>query len=240
MWRAWLLVYPFLTVYVALGALVGVPLTWATRDIRPLYWIARQGVRAALRLSGVRIETRHLERAFAVQPAIFVANHVSNIEPPALFGVLPRVAFMLKRELGRIPLLGYIMKLGSFIYVDRRDKASRHRALEQGVETLREGVSLMIFPEGTRSPDGELLPFRPGPFTMAIEAEAAVTPVTVLGARELMPKGSRTIRPGLVTLVFHEPIETKGMTPTERSMLMERVRTAIRSGLEQASEGRAC
>lgn len=235
MLRAWLLVYPFLAVYVTAGTLIGVPLTWLIRDIRPLYWIARQGVHLGLRLSGVRIRTRNLERAFAVQPAVYVANHVSNLEPPALFGVLPRVAFLLKRELGQIPLLGYVMKLGSFIYVDRRDKDSRHKALEQGVETLRKGVSLMIFPEGTRSPDGKLLPFRPGPFTMAIEAEAAVTPVTVLGARELMRKGSMAIKPGVITLVFHEPIPTRGMTPGDRSMLMDRVRAAIRSALDNGA-----
>lgn len=234
MLRAWLLVYPFLAVYVTLGALVGVPYTWLTGRIGLLYWISRQGCLLALRLSGVRLRTEHLDRAFASQPAVFVANHVSNLEPAALFGVLPRVAFMLKRELGRIPVLGYVMGLGSFIYVDRRDKDSRHKALEQGVAALGKGVSLMIFPEGTRSPDGKLLPFRPGPFTMAIEAEAAVVPVTVLGARNLMRKGSMAIKPGEMTLVFHAPIETRGMTAADRSTLMERARRAIESGLDRS------
>jgi 1-acyl-sn-glycerol-3-phosphate acyltransferase len=231
MLRTYLFLYPLLAVYILLAAIVFVPLTWVTRDIRPIYWAARQGCRLGFWAAGVRVETIGLERAWSKPVALFVANHVSNLDPPALFAVLPRIAVILKKELGRIPLLGYIMSLGGFIYVDRRARDSRKQALEAGVATLRNGISLLVFPEGTRSPDGKLLPFRPGPFSMAIDAGAAVTPVTVRGARELMPKGTMVLKPGTMQLIFHEPIETAGMSPAERQGLAERVRGVIASAL---------
>ena len=170
--RALLIALPVISLYVAVAAVTFVPLTWIIRDIRPIYWVARQGCKLALWLSGVRVRYVNLENARRYPVSVFVSNHVSNLEPPALLAALPRIAFILKKELGRIPLLGYIMKLDSFIYVDRARVDSRQHALEQAKQTLADGVSLMIFPEGTRSRDGKLLPFRPGPFTMALESGA--------------------------------------------------------------------
>jgi len=235
MLRAFLLVYPFLIVYVTLGTLLFVPLTWLIRDIRPIYWVARTGVRIAFLLSGVRVNLVHLEYAFQHPQSVFLSNHVSNIEPAALFMVLPRITVVLKKELGRIPLLGYVMKLGGFIYVDRTNRESRRLALEASVDALKKGISLMIFPEGTRSLDGGLLPFRPGPFTIAIEAQAPVVPVTVHGSRDLMPKGQPFMRPGQTALVFHPPIPTQGMTSQDRAALMRQVREVMENGLENVS-----
>ena len=232
MLRAYLLVYPYLAVYVLLGALIGVPWTWVTRDIRFLYWIARMGVRSGLWLSGVRVTQVRPELARKYPTCVFVCNHISNLDPPALFGVLPRIAFILKKELSRIPVLGYVMSLGSFIYVDRRETDSRRKALSRAVETLKKGVSLMVFPEGTRSKTGEMLPFRPGPFTMAIESGAAVVPITVHGTRELMPKGTLKIRPGRMVLAFHEPVDTTGMTSADRGAVMELVRARMQAALD--------
>ena len=233
MLRAYLLVYPFLALYVALGAAIFVPLTWLIRDIRPIYWVSRTGIRLALWLSGVRVKQVDQSYATAHPTSVFVCNHVSNIDPPALFLTLPRIAVILKKELSQIPLLGYVMKLGGFIYVDRQARNSRHEALSTGVATLRNGISLLIFPEGTRSRSGKMLPFRPGPFTMAIEAGAPIVPITVHGARELMPKGTLGLRPGAVTLVFHEPIETADMQAEDRAELMQRTRAVMERILAQ-------
>lgn len=233
MLRACLLVYPFLAVYVTLGTLIFVPVTWLTGDIRPIYWVSRQGVRGALWLSGVRLE--QIDAQFASQrlPALFVCNHISNLEPAALFMVLPRIAVILKKELGRIPLLGYVMGLGGFVYVDRKGRDSRRKALEAGADTLREGISLLVFPEGTRSLDGKLLPFRPGPFSMAIDAQVPIVPIAVYGTRELMPKGSLAIKPGRIALKFHPPIETAGCTSAERQNLMAKAREVIERSLDE-------
>jgi 1-acyl-sn-glycerol-3-phosphate acyltransferase len=232
MLRACLLVYPFLALYTVLGAAVGLPYAWLTRDIRLLYWLARSGVRLALGLSGVRVKLVGREHAFSRPTAVFVSNHVSNLDAPALFMVLPRIAVILKKELSRIPLLGYIMHLGGFIYVDRTRADSRHQALANAVAALRGGLSLLIFPEGTRSRDGRMLPFRPGPFTMAIESQRPIVPISVHGTRELMRKGSLAIKPGRIAVVFHAAIDTEGMTSADSSALMERTRIAIQSALD--------
>jgi 1-acyl-sn-glycerol-3-phosphate acyltransferase len=231
MLRAYLLVYPFLVIYVTLATLIGVPITWIIRDIRLLYWLARTGARLALWLSGVRIEKIHPERATQCPTCVFVSNHVSNLDPAALFRTLPRITVVLKESLGRIPFLGYVMRMGGFIYVDRQDRDSRRHAIEASVAALRGGLSLLIFPEGTRSPDGNLLPFRPGPFSMAIEAQSPVVPITMHGTRELMPKGKASIKPGTIQLWFHPPIETRGMTADDRASLMQQVRGVMEEAL---------
>ena len=236
MLRTVLVVYPFLAFYVIVATLVFVPWTWITGDIRAIYWVARQGVRLALSLSGVKVRLLGNTRFQGALPAIFLSNHVSNIEPAVLFMVLPRIAVILKKELGRIPLLGYVMRLGGFIYVDRKDRDSRRKALEDSISTLKkENVSLLIFPEGTRSSDGKLLPFSPGPFTVAIEAHAPIVPVTVSGAQEIMPKGTVSLKPGEITLVFHDPIVTLGHTTEQRSELMKQVRIVMENEIRVKS-----
>ncbi len=231
MLRAFLLVYPFLCLYIFLGTVIFVPLTWITRDIRAIYWVARTGVRMGLRLSGVKVKMVHPEYAFEHPSCVYVSNHVSNLDPPALFIVLPRSAFVLKQELSRIPLLGYVMGLGGFIYVNRKDRDSRRLAQREAVTRLRQGISVIIFPEGTRSRDGKLLPFRPGPFTIAIEAQVPIVPVTVRGARQLMPKGRPTVVPGEISLVFHPPVLTEGLAPEARGDLMKRIRQTMEEAL---------
>ena len=237
MWRSYLLTYPFLAAYVLLVVPVFVPITWATGSIRPIYWLARQGCRIAFLLSGVRLRVLDGHRASAHPCCVFVANHVSNVEAPALFATLPRIAVIIKESLGRIPLLGYAMRMGGFVCVDRKAKDSRKMALEVSLRTLRSGISLLVFPEGTRNPSGPLLPFRPGPFQMAIAATVPVVPITVHGAQALMPPGATYLRPGLLTLAFHPPIETNGLTEKDRVALMQQVQAQMQAALD-AGPGR--
>ncbi len=232
MWRSVVLLYPFLACYVAVAVTLLLPVTWVTGSIGPIYWVARQGCRIGLFLAGVRVRTLNLEYAFRHPQALFVANHVSNLEPPALFMVLPRIAAVVKQELLRIPALGAAMRQGGFIGVDRKVKESRQQALEQGLATLRRGISLLVFPEGTRNPGGPLLPFRPGPFQIAIAAKTPVVPVTVHGAAQLMQRGSWFVRPGQITLAFHPPIATDGFGHGERGRLMQQVRELMQTALD--------
>jgi 1-acyl-sn-glycerol-3-phosphate acyltransferase len=235
MLRTLLLVLPF-TVFSALfGFLVMIPVTWIVRDIRPIYAVARAVVRWLVRLAGIRVEASGCDPWLAPQPCLYVVNHASNLDPPILFARLPRMAIIAKAALFRWPLLGYAMeRIGEFIPVDRGRPESRRQAMEAGSTRLRMGISLLIFPEGTRSPDGALLPFRPGPFTMAIETHAPIVPITISGTRLLMSKGKLGIRPGRVRVVFHAPVATQGLTQTDREELMERVRHTIASALDPA------
>ncbi len=232
MWRSYLLTYPFLALYVLVVVPTFVPITWATGSIRPIYWMAQLGCRLAFWLSGVRLRVLDGHRALAHPCCVFVANHVSNLEAPALFATLPRIAVIMKESLGRIPLLGYAMRLGGFVCVDRKAKDSRKKALDEALRTLRSGVSMLIFPEGTRNPSGPLLAFRPGPFQLAIGASSPVVPITVHGAQALMPRGTTYMRPGVVTLAFHPPVETCGLTEKDRLALMTRVRDCMQAALD--------
>ena len=232
MLRALLLIYPFLAVYVTVCAVVSIPLMWVTQDIRLIYWLSRTGIQVSLWLGGVSVRLEPPEYARQHPTCVFVSNHVSNLDPPVLFMVLPRLAAVLKQGLRRIPLLGYVMALGSFIYVDRTDRDSRRKTLAACVVTLHKGISLLIFPEGTRSHDESLLPFRPGPFSIAIEAQMPIVPVTVHGSRELMPKGAGGSRPGTVTVTLHPPVETQGMSAQDRTELMRKVRETMENALE--------
>lgn len=238
MLRTLLLVLPF-TVFSALfGFLVMIPVTWILGDIRPIYGLARAVVRSIVRLAGVRVEVSGFDAWRAPQPCLYLANHASNLDPPILFARLPRVAIIAKAALFRWPLLGYGMEhIGEFIPVERGRPESRRQAMEAGIARLRKGLSLLIFPEGTRSQDGALLPFRPGPFTMAIDTQAPIVPITILGTRLLMSKGKLGIRPGRVRVVFHAPVSTAGLNQGDRDALTERVRSTIASALGPTGPG---
>ena len=229
--HTYLLAYPFLVVYVTLATLIFVPVTWVIRDVRLLYWLARTGARTAVWLAGVRVKKDHPEHAREHPTSIFVSNHISNLDPAILFSILPRIIVVLKESLGRIPFLGYVMRLGGFIYVNRQDRESRRQAVEGSITALRNGISLLIFPEGTRSPDGGLLSFQPGPFSIAIEAQVPIVPITVHGTRDLMPKGTASITPGAIRLRFHPPVITEGMTADDRVTLMRQVRKVMEDAL---------
>ncbi|MCB0066843.1 MAG: 1-acyl-sn-glycerol-3-phosphate acyltransferase [Caldilineaceae bacterium] len=224
--RALLIALPVIALYVALAAVTFVPLTWIIRDIRPIYWVARQGCRLALALAGVRVRFVNLENTRKHRVSIFVSNHVSNLEPPALLAVLPRIAFILKKELRRIPLLGYIMGLGSFIYVDRTRADSRHHALEQAKQTLADGVSLMIFPEGTRSRDGQANRPGRGAAFVARRAGVPLVPVALRGTFALWPATRflpRLRAPGGLGIRFLEPLDPAAF-PDDAALIEEAMR----------------
>jgi 1-acyl-sn-glycerol-3-phosphate acyltransferase len=134
-----------------------------------------------------------------------------------------------KNELFRIPVLGRAMKLASLVPVDRSNRDAAIASMHQAAEVVRSGISMMIFPEGTRSSDGRLLQFKKGPFYLAMESGAAIVPITILGTREIMPKGSTLARSGTAGLIFHAPVDPGGFS--DRDELMEAVRRRISSAL---------
>lgn len=220
----------FIAIYLLV---VGLPLvlwTMLTRDDRALYKWAVRGAGFALKLGGVRIRLEGSERLRPGGTYVFMSNHVGMIEPVALVVSLPRVSALAKLEIFSIPVLGRAMRIAGFVPV-LRGTAHAPAAVEQAVQTLRGGRSILCFPEGTRSRTGELLPFRRGVFLMAIRGGVPVVPITCLGSREIMLKGDLRIHPGEVRIVIHEPIATAGMGEEERFALTERVRDVIGSAL---------
>jgi 1-acyl-sn-glycerol-3-phosphate acyltransferase len=203
------------------------------RSTRALYLVGMAGARMALWLAGVRVEVEGREKIPADQAVVFMPNHQSNADPPAVIIQLPMVLGLAKKEFFRMPVLGRAMRLHGFIPVSRRkNREEAIRAVELAVVALKEGNPFLAYPEGTRSPDGRLQPFKKGVFMMAIKAGVPIVPISVSGANKIMRKGEMAMHPGSIRLTFHDPVPTAGLGLEFREKVMEQVRQAILSGLE--------
>jgi 1-acyl-sn-glycerol-3-phosphate acyltransferase len=218
------------------AALIGFPWTFISGDISLLYSMFMWGAWNGVRLTGVRVETVGLDQLDAAATYIFMSNHVSNLDPPILIPLIPRrTSVMVKKELFTYPILGRAMRMGSLVPVDRGNRDAGIEAVKAAKEVIGQGLNMTIYVEGKRSFDGKLLPFKKGPFYLAMECGVPVVPVTIAGTHYAMPKKRFAIRPGTVKVIFHEAIEPKDFGSRER--LMEKVRAAIASGLlEQYQE----
>jgi len=184
----------------------------------------------------VKVRAVGLEKLDPARTYIFMSNHVSNIDPPLLMPLIPkRTSIMAKKELFSYPLLGKTMRLGSLVPVDRGNRDAGITAVRAASEVIRGGLNMTIYVEGKRSFDGRLLPFKKGPFYLAEETRVPVVPITIVGTHYVMPKGRFAIKPGDVTVIFHDPIEPQDFG--DRECLMEKVRRVIDSGLPAEYQG---
>jgi 1-acyl-sn-glycerol-3-phosphate acyltransferase len=226
------LAYFVILVYIAIAAPLGIVFGVLLRWKRGVYLLGHGGVWLALTLVGIRYRVTGLEQVPA-RSVVFCSNHESNVDPPVLFEALhPQLHILYKAELHRFPLMGTVFDVGGFVAVDRSDREKAMASIADGARSLRAGNSFLIFPEGTRSRTGELLPFKKGGFIMAIQAQAPVVPVAVRGGRDAMRKGSRLVRPVHVSVRVGPPIPTLGMTLGDRDVLIDRVRAEVQKLLD--------
>ena len=203
-----------------------------TGNITPLYRTGMKLANLCVRLVGVKIEVRGLENLRHSRSYIFMSNHVSNLDPPVFIPNIPgRCSVLVKKEVFRLPIFGRILKMAEMVPVDRSNREAAIESVHAAEEVLGRGLNMVIFPEGTRSPDGRLLPFKKGPFHLAMEANVPVIPVTLLGTYECWPKGTWKMRKGETAVIFHPPIEPSEFTDREELMLA--VRQAIASALPE-------
>ncbi len=225
-----------LIVIIALGApaaVVLIPWTLITGNANSLYNISLSIVRTALRLAHIRVVVSGLQNVPPNTACIFMSNHVSNLDPPALIPHIPgRTSVFLKRSLMKIPILGYGMRLGEFVPVDRDGRVeSAIESTRIARSVLEKGLHITTFVEGTRSRDGRLLPFKKGPFYLAMEAGAPCIPVSIHGTEAMMAKGSLRVRPGTAHITFHPPLHPVEFSTREE--LLDAMRAAIASGLPE-------
>ena len=178
--------------------------------------------------AGVHISVDNRSNLESHQPYVFMANHASTIDIWALFLAIPRrVRMIAKKQLARIPLFGWVMWAGRFIFIDRQNAAAARRSIDDAGRRIRGGDSVLIFPEGTRTRDGQLGAFKKGGFHLAMEAGVPIVPIALRGTRALMPRGSLRVKSGEVSVIIGKPIPTSGLTVEDRPALIQRVRDAI-------------
>jgi 1-acyl-sn-glycerol-3-phosphate acyltransferase len=212
------------------AALIAFPWTFITRNANFLYKLGMSIARCGVWLGGVKVEIRGLEKLDSRSTYIFMSNHVSNLDPPVIIPRIPgRTSVLVKKELFRIPILGPAMRLASLVPVDRSNRDAAIASVQAGVEVLKTGIHMTVFPEGTRSPNGRLLAFKKGPFYLASDSGLPIVPVTITGTEKLMPKGAAIIRPGKAIVTFHPPIDPQRFESKEA--LMDAVRDSIASAL---------
>src|SRR5256886_3632241 len=228
-----LFVAVFLSLYIIVA---GIPLliyTVISRNPDPLYWAGVRGVMFFVRAVGARVRIVGTER-IPSGTCLFVANHTSTVDAPAVVGAIPRrIAILLKKSLFSYPIVGQAFQLAQFIPVERGDHESAIASLEKATEAMKGGQSFLIYPEGTRSPDGRLQEFKRGAVVMAIKAGVPIVPMVCAGAQKVMEKKSLVIRPGVITVEFLWPIDALAYTFEQRDELNKRVRAAMAAALPE-------
>ena len=221
----------FLPLYILVA---GPPLllyTLVTKNVDPLYWAALKGIMFLVNCVGVRVQVKGLDR-IPSGTCIFAANHTSSADAPAVVGAIPRrIAVLLKRSLFDWPIAGPAFYLAHFIPVDRSDRDSAIASVERATEAIRNGQSFLIYPEGTRSPDGRLQRLKKGIAVMAIKSGVPIVPVACSGAHRIMEKHKLAIRPGTIVVEFLPPIDSSQFTLENRDALNQQLHDALAASL---------
>lgn len=202
-------------------------LTLVTKSATLMYWTGVKMVVIVTRIAGEKVTVQGREN---IPPGVclFAANHTSNADAPAIVGAIPRrIAILGRKSLFDIPVVGTAFRLAKFVPVDRENRDAALASVQEAVKYIREGFSFLVYPEGTRSPDGRLRRFKKGSFAIAIEAGIPIVPVACSGAHRIMKKNSLTIRPGKVMVRFGKPIDASEYKIDQRDELAQRVHDAV-------------
>jgi 1-acyl-sn-glycerol-3-phosphate acyltransferase len=230
------LIYAVLTLFLLVLLIVFFP--FGLRE--PVLAVAKWAMAFGLRVLGIRVEVSGREALDKNESHVFMANHLSFIDGPMLFRLIPQsVRVIIKKSIFRIPVVGQGMKFVGFVPVDRKGIRGGKKSIETAGRLMRErGYSYLIFPEGTRSRDGRIQAFKRGGFFLALESESSIAPISIAGTFELMPKGSLFAKSGRVSVRFHPSIPTQDYGPANMGELMDRVKAAIESGLPESARSR--
>lgn len=225
----------FMCIFLSLYILIlGPPLllyVFFTKHVDPLYWAGIKGVMFFVNCVGVHVQVKGIER-IPKGTCIFTANHTSSADAPAIVGAIPRrIAILLKRSLFEWPIVGQAFRLAHFIPVDRSNRDSAIESVEKAVEALHNGQSFLIYPEGTRSPDGRLQEFKKGTSVMAIKSGVPIVPVACSGAHRVMEKRKLNIKPGNILVEFLDPIDPSKYSLDEREVLLQEIHDRLAAGL---------
>jgi 1-acyl-sn-glycerol-3-phosphate acyltransferase len=225
----------FTFVVAAIGSVVIMPplIVWTmiSGDVQLMYDVFIAALRVVLKIAGIRVRAEGLENIPA-GTCVFASNHCSNLDPVAMVPQIPRrIAILAKTDVFKIPILSKAFRQGGVIPVDRKNREAAADSVDQAVESLKNGLSFVIFAEGTRSRDGRLQPFKRGAFVMAIRAGLPVVPVALAGTQRLMRKGDWKLYPGEVVVKFAPAIDASRFTNEQRQVLLEQTYEAVATNL---------
>jgi 1-acyl-sn-glycerol-3-phosphate acyltransferase len=216
--------------------ITGLPLSFISPDL--LHNYARLWARICLLIAGVRLEIEGEENIPAEGAHIYMPNHQSTFDILVLFaGLSDQFRWLAKKELFKIPLFGLCMRQSGYISIDRSDRKKAIASMKEAAQRIHDGTSVVIFPEGTRSEDGKLLPFKKGGFVLALQAQVPIIPVVINGSAKVQRKHTRRVNPGTIRVTLLPSIPTEGLTTADRDALMEKVREPINRRLENAEDG---
>ncbi len=200
--------------------------------------LARFWANSILWVSRVRVTVIGAEKLDVAQSYIYMPNHQSNADIPLLLGRLPvQFRWLAKAELFKIPLFGRAMRGVGYISIDRSNRKSAFESLTRAAHTIRNGTSVLIFPEGTRSRDGNLLPFKKGGFLLAVDSGVPIVPIIIRGTRDIVPKGHFLIHPAPVTMEILDSVDTSGYTRKTKDALSDRVHTILGEAADTGKQG---
>ena len=218
--------------WTVLVIMVGVPLSFISPDY--LHNCGRVWAKGCLLLAGIRVKVKGAENIPHDRSAVYIANHQSHFDILAMYASLPvQFRWMAKQELFDIPLFGLAMRRSGYIAIDRSDRRKSLQSMLVAAQRIKNGTSVVVFPEGTRSPDGRLLPFKKGGFMIAQKAQALLVPVVINGSHSLLPKGSSKVRPGQIDVAILPAVETAELSSRELTPLMEDFHRTIAAQLEE-------
>lgn len=217
----------FLTLYTIVVAPLLMLHAWITGNVNPLFRAGISGAYFSALLVGIKIKVEGREK-IPSGTCLFLANHTSFVDPvPIVWAIHRRIAILLKRSLLSIPIIGWAFRIAKFVPVDRSNARSGIASAELATERMKQGLSFLAYPEGTRSYDGRLLPFKKAMFAIAINARVPIVPMVLIGAHRIAPKGSLSITPGDVTVRFGDSIDASAYTIAQRRELAGRVHSAM-------------
>ncbi len=220
-----------ITTTLILGILT-IAVLFITRNPNIGHYVARLWGFIQLKAAGVKVIVKGKENVNLKEAYVYMANHQSWFDIFVLLAYIPgQFRWLAKEELYRIPILGHSMKLIGYIPIDRTNRAKAFESLAKAAEDIRKGTSVMIFPEGTRSKDGVIQPFKKGGFVLAIQSQKPILPISISGSYKVLKKGSWIVNPGIITVTIHKPIPTTGFSINDRDILIQEVEKAIKSGL---------
>lgn len=220
----------FVTLVLGLTVII---LSYFVKSGNPLHRIARLWGRSILVVSRIKVTVEGLSGIDLQRPYIYMPNHQSNFDIPVLLGHLAvQFRWLAKMELFKVPIFGHAMRKAGYISIDRNNRESAFESLETAAEKIKNGVSVLIFPEGTRSRDGKLQPFKKGGFIMAIDSGVPIVPVIISGARAIMTKGKFRVNPGQIRMSIQQPIDTTVYSRDTKEALMKHVRRVMCDNFE--------